>query len=737
MGTIKINNQSISKLYLGNIAVKRAYSNGSIVYDTGVKPTPKPCFEVVREISMASGNYVDVYGLITSKWYKKNNLSQYEEYGVMPIVDDLSTLTTYVGKLVLLESDEHEYRWDGNTWVDLGRAGTWTYKYWLNSISSAPEFNINYNWGTGYKAVLDFYLNSSTSLIGGNIVFKNVNTSVFMIKNGGYALNVETYKPASDQDNTVKDASTNKGDINTSSPLFYTDREHLLIIKNDSIETYNIDGSLIGKKGTDQNITGWYNGFYESIIRPYYSDSYAKYKVGYLKIYDNNDNLIHDIQLKMNRNLSESRKISYYDHVTGTEYTNTTNNNIDYDEIINDIDIVVDYDKKVAPANNVHYNTLSELELMECPWVGMKATIGSNNDPYIYTANGWVIYTPTYNDQYLTIESLVDNNEIRWKHDSISRQIYYSLDGNNWSSAFSDTSGTLLATLNTGDKLYLKGDHIKGSHNDRCFFSISGEYNLSGNILSLIYMDDFYEKYSIQSTECFYGTFSDTPIVSAENLVIPINNVPNSGLRKLFSNCKSLVSADISFISSVEPYGMYDMFSGCTNLKYIKLPSSTLTLSNYAMWYCFDGCSSLETNIILSVNDVYDYMCANMFYGCTSLKEITINITNQIVSRKESFSGMFQGCTSLKKATINYYYNLPPANYNYQKIFGNMFYGCSSLSYIKAMFLTLPTSYYNQTKNWVNGVSASGTFVKNVNATWNVTGNDGVPAGWTIETANP
>ena len=371
MGTIKINNQSISKLYLGNIAVKRAYSNGSIVYDTGVKPKPKPCFEVVRKISMASGDYVDVYDLSTSKWYKKNNLSQYEEYGVMPIVDDLSTLTTYVGKLVLLKSDEHEYRWDGNTWVDLGKAGTWTYKYWLNSISSAPEFNINYHWGTGYKAVLDFYLKSSPSLFGGNIVFKNVNTSVFLIKNGSDTLNVETYKPASDQDNTVKDASTNSANINSSGPLFFTNREHLLIIKNDSIETHNVDGSLIGKVGTDQNITGWYNGFYESIIRPYYSNYYAIYKVGYLKIYDNNDNLIHDIQLKMNRNLSASRKISYYDHVTGTEYTNTTNNNIDYDEIINDIDIVVDYDKKVAPANNVHYNTLSDLELMECPWVGI------------------------------------------------------------------------------------------------------------------------------------------------------------------------------------------------------------------------------------------------------------------------------------------------------------------------------------------------------------------------------
>jgi hypothetical protein len=370
----------------------------------------------------------------------------------------------------------------------------------------------------------------------------------------------------------------------------------------------------------------------------------------------------------------------------------------------------------------------------------MKATVGSNNDPYIYTANGWVPYIPTYIDQYLTIESLVDNNEIRWKHlntSSTHQSIYYSLDGYYWSSKFSSDSGTLLATLNTGDKLYLKGDHIKGSFNDRCMFTMSGEYNLSGNLLSLIYMDDFSEEFSIESTECFYETFSNTPVVSAENLVIPIYNVPNNGLRQLFTNCTSLVSADISLISSVGGYGMYMMFNGCTNLKYIKLPSSTLTLSDYAMYYCFNGCSSLETNIILSVNDVYDYMCSRMFYECTSLKEITINITNQMVSRNESFSEMFPGCTSLERATINYYYNLPSASYDSQKIFCNMFYACSSLSYIKAMFLTLPNDHYNQTNNWVKGVAASGTFVKNANAKWNVTGNNGVPSGWTVETVDP
>jgi hypothetical protein len=62
-----------------------------------------------------------------------------------------------------------------------------------------------------------------------------------------------------------------------------------------------------------------------------------------------------------------------------------------------------------------------------------------------------------------------------------------------------------------------------------------------------------------------------------------------------------------------------------------------------------------------------------------------------------------------------------------------MFSGCTSLNYIKAMFTTEPSATY--TSNWVKNVAANGTFVKNAAATWTTTGNNGVPSGWTVQTA--
>jgi hypothetical protein len=64
--------------------------------------------------------------------------------------------------------------------------------------------------------------------------------------------------------------------------------------------------------------------------------------------------------------------------------------------------------------------------------------------------------------------------------------------------------------------------------------------------------------------------------------------------------------------------------------------------------------------------------------------------------------------------------------------YSNMFYGCSSLNYIKALFTTEPSRSY--TYNWVSDVASTGTFIKDVYADWTTSGTNGVPTNWTIET---
>ena len=63
-----------------------------------------------------------------------------------------------------------------------------------------------------------------------------------------------------------------------------------------------------------------------------------------------------------------------------------------------------------------------------------------------------------------------------------------------------------------------------------------------------------------------------------------------------------------------------------------------------------------------------------------------------------------------------------------------MFTNCRNIAYVKAMFLTEPSTDY--TNSWLFNVAASGTFVKNAAATWELEGDSGIPAGWTVETAS-
>ena len=115
-----------------------------------------------------------------------------------------------------------------------------------------------------------------------------------------------------------------------------------------------------------------------------------------------------------------------------------------------------------------------------------------------------------------------------------------------------------------------------------------------------------------------------------------------------------------------------------------------------------------------------------MFRGCTGLTSGPALPATTMVSH--CYDQMFRQCTYLTAAP-----DLPAIELD-TRCYYYMFYGCSRLVYVKAMFTTTPGDY---TSNWLTNVGANGTFVKNASATWNVSGNNGVPTSWTIQTATP
>lgn len=282
-----------------------------------------------------------------------------------------------------------------------------------------------------------------------------------------------------------------------------------------------------------------------------------------------------------------------------------------------------------------------------------------------------------YSKKYLTMEILVGGN-LAFKKNSASadtKTIYYKKNGGNWTECTaSDATGTTIST-SAGDIIEFKGTNSKygkSTYYYVLFSSSAVKFNIYGNIMSLINGDDFVGTSTITGTYCFASLLRGSKVVSAKHLVMP-SVLGTFCFQNTFYGCTSLVDAP-------------------------ELRADSMTES------CYNG----------------------MFYNCTSLVEEPV--IRATTAAKNCCWQMFYGCTSLTKAPVLKPLTLSTTCYH------AMFDGCSSLNYIKALFKTTPSSSYTQ--YWVRGVASSGTFVKNSSATWNVTGNDGIPSGWTVQTAS-
>ena len=213
---------------------------------------------------------------------------------------------------------------------------------------------------------------------------------------------------------------------------------------------------------------------------------------------------------------------------------------------------------------------------------------------------------------------------------------------------------------------------------------------------------------------CYGHMFANTNVLpDCSNIDFTSQTIINSGgLNGLFARTK-VTDNDLRNILPINP---------TTNNYY--LPVNTLADNCY--YQMFHYCTSLTTAPELPATTLAQNCYENMFSGCTSLT--TAPELPATTLADSCYYGMFSGCTSLTTAP-----ELPATTLT-NSCYTVMFSGCSNLNYIKAMFTTKPSIPY--TTNWVSGVASTGTFVKNSAATWNVTGNHGVPYGWTVQTAS-
>ena len=392
--------------------------------------------------------------------------------------------------------------------------------------------------------------------------------------------------------------------------------------------------------------------------------------------------------------------------------------------------------------------------------------------------NSDVIFVINFASRFLTFD-VVSDGTILWKLSDASgsaKTISYRKNGGEWTSITSSTSGASIS-VSAGDKVQFKGSNTQYATSTSYYSCFGGTatFNASGNIMSLIGGDNFSGLTTLSAQYAFLSLFKSSNVISAINLILPATTLASYCYYNMFNGCTSLTTTPELPATRLASYCYNSMFYGCTSLKTVpELPATTL--ESYCYRSMFNGCTSLTTAPeILPATTLASYCYQSMFNGCTSLTTAPELPATTLASY--CYHSMFKVCTSLKTAPelpatrlANYCYRemffgctslitapeILPATTLYNYCYYFMFrectslkrapelpalslvsncYGCSKLNYVKAMFLTTPASSY--TSYWLSSVSSSGTFVKNSNATWNRTGPDGIPSGWTVETYTP
>lgn len=343
--------------------------------------------------------------------------------------------------------------------------------------------------------------------------------------------------------------------------------------------------------------------------------------------------------------------------------------------------------------------------------------------PYVaYIEDGRYIDWNTKGIDYagmpLTFE-IISGGTILWASSrGQAKTIEYSKDaGSTWEQITSTSEGAVINVV-PGDKLIFKGNtSIADNIYNWVSFRGTAIYNVYGNINSIRFWDNYISGSITYNAYVYYGLFKDSGIYDASNLYLPEVGAEYM-YYNLFDGSAHLVKTP-RLRSETMYRGCYGyMFKGCTSLVDApELPATTMAMECYA--YMFHGCTSLVEAPVLPATALASYCYGSMFQKCTSL---TVAPELPATSLERAcYRGMFAECTSLQTAPVLNADVIATMSYE------DLFISATSLNYV--VCLATDYSATQAVRNWMLGVSPTGTFVKHPNATW---ASRTIPRDWTV-----
>lgn len=359
--------------------------------------------------------------------------------------------------------------------------------------------------------------------------------------------------------------------------------------------------------------------------------------------------------------------------------------------------------------------------------------------------------------EYFTIEALNDSTTVKFiaetdeDDDTHPKTVQVSTDKVTWESKTSTEEQTLLATLNAGEKLYIKGNNRSYSFDDgddgissNCFI-VDKDVYVYGNIMTLVTGDDALEGIDAQLEEYAFAYFfsrmrnyllfrSDKKLALPSNMldygcyegmlsfctritsapVLPAKNLATNCYKDMFEKCTALKRAP-ELPATELAYGCYEsMFAQCTGIAVApKLPATVLKGRCYADM--FNSCTNLTTVPELPATTLDSKCYFGMFENCTGITQVPANLLPAIEVVENCYNTMFSHCTSLTNAP-----ELPATNAP-SNCYGYMFWGCTALtstpSVLKAEIVE-PGAYASMFNGCINITSSPDILAKKFDNLW-------------------
>ena len=219
--------------------------------------------------------------------------------------------------------------------------------------------------------------------------------------------------------------------------------------------------------------------------------------------------------------------------------------------------------------------------------------------------SGELIYQRCVNEDYVSRDyfsfEIISGGSICWKNIYYEQlgvytpqSIYYKINDGWWNLLVSNPSGATF-NVNAGDYVSFKGNYDINTTSDiPSFCGTTATFNACGNIMSLIYGDNFEGVLTMGQGKQFDDLFFRcNTLINAKDLLMPATTLSYSCYQGTFRYCSSLITAPELPATNLTELCYNGMFIGCTSLASApELPATTLASDCYL--HMFGDCSSLN-----------------------------------------------------------------------------------------------------------------------------------------------